>query len=585
LPDRRSRVTVALVTPQAGHNQYYFDFSLEAAHEELGLGYLASSVSAGGHTPTILDGPAMQLDSSAILAEIMTIRPAIVGLSLINQTLAEGEYLAREIKRERPETCVVVGGHLPTNAPIEVLQGCAAFDVAILGYGEQTLVEVCDRFAAGKGLADVQGVAYRENGAITRNGPRPLPSDLDCIPFPDRSAVKCKVERGLLPLARVVTSRGCPYECNYCTTPAFLDAHELCGSKRWMPRSPENVVEEISGLVSSLGVKVIIFCDDEFVARVQGGTERVLEIARMIKERELPIRFWAMFRVDDFAPDDDVLVAELKQAGLWGVFLGVEAGADSQLKTYGKGTSVTQNRTALELFRRHNILVEMGSITFHPEVTFEELSATGSFLAQEREASLFRYFSSRLAIYPGEHRLVKRLESKGLLLPTFSYRNEFAYNFSDPSIGVLADALTDASRHFEPLDMVVWNARRVAQILGDMVTPGEVALDRSTFLDLASLRGELSQIDAAIGHTHHQCFCECLRVAARDGKREDIDTRLRLHAKATGKQVTELKRLFRRLGRLRKEWLPLRHSDILERMYDYDYLLPSLSCRGVVEEL
>ena len=565
--DSERMLHCTLITPRAGVNEYYFDFSLESAYEELGLGYLASSLSAANYDVEVLDGPAMGLNINAILERLRLTHPRIVGLTLINQTLAEGEFIARQVKAERPNTHVVVGGHLPTNAPLDVLNGCEAFDTVVLGYGEETLVEICDCIFAGRSVADVCGVVHRENGRIVRNIPRPLPSILDSVPFPDRTALRYKISHGHLPLARMITSRGCPYRCSYCTTPAFLDAHCPSEGQRWFPRSPQNVVTEVEELVQNLGVKVIVFCDDEFVAKVRGGNRRAIEIARAIQERGLPVRFWAMFRVDDFCADDDRLVAELKQAGLWGVFLGVEAGADSQLKVYGKGVSVAQNRQALDLFKRHNVLVEIGSMTFYPEVTFDELLSTGHFLAQVGEASLFRYFTSRLAIYPGERRLIDRLADRDLLLPTFSYRNEYGYRFANPSITELVEALLPVTQSFESLDLTVWNARRVIQILGDMIN---TSLSESAHTDLENVRAELLQVDADIGKANHRLFSECVRAAAEGKKKKDIDVILRRYTELIDQRINNLLLPLRRLQSLKKWWMELPHGDFLERLYHID---------------
>jgi len=560
-PSRTPRVV--LIAPKSGGNDYYFDFSLGSAYENLGLGYLASALSQAGFSATVLDAPATQLDRDAALAIMRNEQPRVVGLSLINETLQEGEDLAKLLKRQFPGVHISVGGHLPSNAASEVLSGCGAFDSAVIGFGEETFPELCERIANDRSLEGLPGVAYRTASGIVHNRRRLLSSDIDRIPFPDRSALRYKISQGWLPVARMITSRGCPYHCAYCTTPAFMDAHGLKGRHRWIPRSPENVVDEMEELVRQLGVKVVLFCDDEFVGGTEEGRDRVSNIARLIRERELSLHFWAMFRVDDFGPDDDQLIADLKHAGLWGVFLGIEAGSDGQLKTYRKGTSVAENRRALELFKHHNIVVEMGAITFHPEVSYDELLSTADFLLEVGEASLLRHFASQLVLYPGDGKLVQRLQKSGLLLPTFSYRNPSDYRFAVPQIGLWAKVLEESSDAFQRQDTIVWSARRVAQMLGDMV----VVTEASSAGDLLAIRTELHRIDGLVGEANYQFFCEGVRDASAGANRSKLVSRLRHGFAHSERQVRMFAEPLRRLLDMRDEWDSLRDGDVMGLFY------------------
>jgi len=558
---------IVLVTPFAGSNQYHFDFSLDAAYEDLSLGYLASSLSRAGYCVTVIDGPAMGLGREQILYRVRESTPTVLGLSLINETLCECEEIAATVKAELPDTYIVVGGHLPTNAPMDVLNGCQAFDAAVLGYGEDTIVEICQRLMSGQGLEAVRGVAYRTDGGIVTNEPRSLRIDIDGIPFPSRYALSHKILQGRLPVARMITSRGCPHRCTYCTTPAFLDAHGAIGTDRWQPRSPENVVDELERLVRDHGVKVVVFCDDEFLAKARGGTERALQIARLIQDRGLSVRFWSMFRVDDLDPADDCVIGELKAAGLWGVFLGVETGSDHQLSSYAKGTSVEQNRLALELLRKHNILVEIGSMTFYPEVTYDELADTTDFLEQTREASLFWHFTSRLAIYPGDHRLIEHLERRGLLLPSFSYRNEYAYRFADPSIGILSGILADTGTRFHRFDTIVWNAKRVLQILTDSLTRNATVRHSAECRDLGGVRSELIRIDDEIGAANCRCFRNLMCSSADGASGTKLRAILKEHALRLERLSSAVRAPLAAVEQRRSHWEGSLNGEILDRLY------------------
>jgi radical SAM superfamily enzyme YgiQ (UPF0313 family) len=503
-----SKNSIILVSLSYGFNQYTFDYGLGNANENLGLGYLKSSLSKKGIQSTIIDAPAMQLDLECVLALVYKLQPTIIGLSIINETLEISETFAHAVKKFLPNAIIVLGGHLPTNAPEEVLENCKAFDIVVRGYGEDTFCELSKAILNKEPYSRIKGLAIRVDGVIKLSDKRDFNTDLDSIPFPDRTAVAFKIQNGYMPTARLITSRGCPYNCTYCTTPAFMDSHNLQNYTKWAFRSPKNVVDEIQSLYNNLGVKVFILCDDEYVARPLGGLPRTIEIASEILQRKLDIKYWAMFRVDDFTESSKEMLMKIKESGLWGVFLGVETGSNKQLSVYGKGTSVEQNAEAVKLFKDLDILVEIGAITFHPEISMNELAEINDFYLKIGEASLFWHYISKLSLFPGTDQLTQEYRDKGLIDSTFSYKNINDFHFSNPIMKTMYQYLTDNYNLFAEVDRFVWSIRRLNTVLAEVKSTNIVQSQNS----IPEIRKSLVAVDDSIGLNNHRLISSLITL-------------------------------------------------------------------------
>jgi len=226
----------------------------------LGLAYLGSYLKKLGHEVTALDlnYPAHNVsqrymwEDPAVISSIQSFRPDIVGISCCTETRHNARYWAGVIKQRMPDVKIVVGGPHVSFVPDQTLNHWKAVDYVIRFEGEKPLAELIDALVSGKPLTNVPSLAYRdESGRVIVNQRAGLIENLDSIPFPDM-AIFCDGDEIILnsvpiearydlfqgPMVHVMTSRGCPFRCRFCSASHFWDA-------RVRFRSPGNVIEEL----------------------------------------------------------------------------------------------------------------------------------------------------------------------------------------------------------------------------------------------------------------------------------------------------------------------------------------------------
>jgi radical SAM superfamily enzyme YgiQ (UPF0313 family) len=325
---------------------------------------VAAVLQKAGHEVRFLNGAFLTRDQ--ILAEIRSFDPRFIGIYSTTfgwqkalQTVAD---LRRLFANDR---FLCAGGPYPIAVQERCLSEGADFDAVVTGEGELTVLEMVERLQAGKGLAGVLGVAYREGDAIVKNPPRPLIADLDSLPFPAREllgdAGRYIPPPGTYrkkPVAVMITSRGCNRHCIYCFQ---LDKDRKSGIRY---RSVGNVLEEIELLVRQ-GYKEIKFLDDTFAA----DYARAMQIATEIRRRRLSITWFASACVNQV---DRPLLQAFRDAGCWAILFGAESGVQKHLDTIRKGTTLEQIRTAVRTAQDVGLSVSTPFLFGIPGETYED---------------------------------------------------------------------------------------------------------------------------------------------------------------------------------------------------------------------
>jgi anaerobic magnesium-protoporphyrin IX monomethyl ester cyclase len=224
-------------------------------------------------------------------------------------------------------------------------------DYVICGEAEQTLAELAERLLRGteQTVDDIRGLAYRHNGSITRTPKRELITHLDELPFPawdlvdlERYRSRWKKRHGYFSL-NLVTTRGCPFHCNWCAKPIYGQVYHS--------RSPENVVEEMKFLKRFAKPDHVWFADDIFGLK-PGWVTRFDEA---VNQANAKIPFKCLSRVDLLLKEDNI--RHLKHAGCETVWVGAESGSQKILDAMEKGTTVEQIYEATALLHTAGIRV------------------------------------------------------------------------------------------------------------------------------------------------------------------------------------------------------------------------------------
>jgi len=339
----------------------------------LGLGYLAATLRREGYSVTVLD---FEQERERILAAAKSLNPVLIGFSLIFQFYVKIFDALIGYLRDSGVTChFTMGGHFPSLSYEHTMELVPGLDSLVRFEGEATLLEMVDRLSSGNDWRDVMGIVYRKGDEVIATAPRPLVPDLDSLPYPERDACRGTTILGqrAIPL---LASRGCIRTCSLCSIHVF---YRVAPGKVVRTRKPAKVVEEMRLLYERDGITIFLFQDDDFpvfgVVWQRWAREFVAELYR----NGLPGRvIWKInCRADAVDP---VLFAEMRDAGLFMVYMGLESGSEEGLTTLHKQITVEQNRRAVSTLKQLGIMFEFGFMLFDPSTTFESVAENLDFL-------------------------------------------------------------------------------------------------------------------------------------------------------------------------------------------------------------
>jgi len=402
---------------------------VEDRTESLGLGYIAAVLRRDGHEVEILDALIRGLDVKSTVHEVVSRDFDCLGITAMHEHRRQLIPIARAIRKQKPHAVIAAGGYLPTLSAEHLLGACPEIDFIVRGEGETVASDVFGRIARGENWSDCPGIAFMKDGAAVLNPLPPAVQDLDSLPFPVHDAM---IEAGNMSSVLIYSSRGCYHHCSFCSINSF---YALSGNHAPRFRSPGNVVDEMEQALAATGVSHFKFCDDDFIGPGEKTRRRAVQIAEEIRARKLKLTFSLECRADEV--DEDILKA-LKEAGLTGVFLGIESGIQRQLDTFDKGITVEQNRRAIEIVRSLDLHMQPGFIPFDPYTTLDELAANMQFT---RETQLWGgtdgHLPMKMTLYPGVP-LIEKVRADGLLRDNGM---EYDYAFKDRSISMVWHAL------------------------------------------------------------------------------------------------------------------------------------------------
>jgi hypothetical protein len=372
--------------------------------ENLALQYLAASAQAAGHEPHILTCNA-RADIAQVTADVTRLQPDVVGLGVqFQHSIDESLLLARSLRDAGFSGHLTCGGHVATFCYAELLRD-GPFDSIVRHEGEQTLIDLLDALASGRNPQGIAGLVWRGDGAIGMGPKRPPIRDIDTLPWPHRGQAPYLVAG--VPIAFLLSSRGCTDSCSYCSISAFSrDA----GGPPFRMRNPEAVAEEVAHLHRDLHIRTFFVQDDLFILGSERATlQRVEALTSALRTRDVTdAAFWVKGRPDSITP---AVLQALRTMGVLHVFLGVENAVDERLAYLGRHHRHEDNCRAIRLCREHGIVPSFNLMIFDPDCSLEDVARTLSFA---RETIDLPWNMCRTEIYSGTP-LLQRLQSEGRL--------------------------------------------------------------------------------------------------------------------------------------------------------------------------
>ncbi len=328
----------------------------------LGLLYIASSLIKAGFDVSVLDLPARKLDLNGLKDHLLKESYDIAGFTSTTLLWPQTAFGISFLKSVLPEAITVLGG------PHTVLfyRECLALkdlDYVVVGEGEKSMVELASALQDGGSAEEIKGVAFRKGDDICFSGPRQL-LDINEISFPARHLIDQKEYMSIMakkPFATMVTSRGCPFRCHFCT--------QVYWQNRFRMRSADNVLQEIEEITGRYRVREIMMYDETFLI----DKKRVLDISRGIEENRMKFRWDIRTRIDTI--DDDVLEA-IKKAGCYKVHVGIESGTDRILGKMNKNICTQEIRLTVNKLKKYGFEVLGYFMIGYSGETLEEIQET-----------------------------------------------------------------------------------------------------------------------------------------------------------------------------------------------------------------
>lgn len=282
----------------------------EIYHEHLGIMLLSSVLKQRGHTVAVAEASLPRLRTA-----LRTCKYEMVAFSTPSVFFDAYVSLARELKKEFSFFSVFGGAH-PTFQP-EILED-PSIDCVCRGEGEYALAELADKLACGESPAGIANLWIKWDGKIFRHEPRPLIEDLDGLPFVDRELFP-HGETCTKGKMHVMTGRGCPFDCAYCSHPALVKIYGPC-AKRIRRRSVANVIEEIRQARARYDVRFVMFEDDLFSLDLKW-----LELFARQYSSEIHLPFFCYVRATGVSAG---MVKLLKEAGCIAMSMGIETASE-----------------------------------------------------------------------------------------------------------------------------------------------------------------------------------------------------------------------------------------------------------------
>ena len=390
----------------------------------IGLAYLAASIKDAGYDYCVIDGTGEALDEihtypgrddflmqGLALEQIVERIPSgtrIIGMGCMFSTLWPiTRMLAERVRATLPDVVMVLGGEHGT-AVFEHVLRTSPFDVVVLGEGEETFINLIKAVKSNTPLAEVQGIAFRDQDEVVDTGLSSRRRDVDAIPPPDWDSIPLdryisRHQMNGVNLGRsmpLLATRGCPYQCTFCSNPFMW-------TQRWVARDPKLVVDEIERYVKRYDVSNFDFQDLTAVIKRRW----VIAFCKELKARNLNIT-WQMpsgTRAETF---DEEVAGLLYESGCRALAFAPESGSEEMLKIVKKQVDLAKMMESVRIALRHDLTLSCFFVIGFPEESKETLGQTLSLIRRLAVLGIHDVSVAKFVPYPGSE-LFRRLQDEG----------------------------------------------------------------------------------------------------------------------------------------------------------------------------
>jgi len=402
-------------------------------------GYIASTLMSRHHDVTVVDANLYEWSFDKTVQEFEKKSFKLLGVHLVYLWEYSSDILEALscIKKSNPDIHINLYGHFPTFAFKDLLTEYPFIGSITIGEPEETFLELADAVinnSANSDLSTIDGLAFNGSDCktdnIVRNRPRTPSTTLDTLPSPYRNDYELKKKKGIS--TYILASRGCYGKCTFCYLDNFYG-----DESQWRGRSPENIFKEISDIYEKNGERYFYFADANFFGPGRKGKERARELAKLLIDNGINIKFGVECRVNDV---EDTTIETLVRSGLVDVFLGVESGSQRSLAKFRKFTTVEENRSAIYTLRKYGIEPNYGFIMFEPDSSLADVRANFEFLKEMEMLNIpsitAHLLHHKQTIFQGTFDY--KIKSNGSK-PDSEIMYECDYEFKEKSVEVLSE--------------------------------------------------------------------------------------------------------------------------------------------------
>ncbi|GEM_PF-116840 len=388
----------------------------------LGLAMIAGVLEKNGYIVKIIDGQLDNLSVEALQKKLIDLKPEIVGITGTTWNRFDSFETANTAKKALPKSTVVYGGPHATFTAEDTLKNISSIDVIVRGEGEVTFLELVRAIETKTGFENVAGISYRKEGEIFHNDNRPLIGNIDTLPWPARHLVDMKKYGNNLfgiPAITVISSRGCPMKCVFCSAGVMWGTKYRC-------RTPENVADEIEYLKREYGIKAIWFFDDT----LNLNRKHINGLIEEFNRRRLNISWYCGIRLDIV---DRELLKNMRKSGCIHIAFGVESGSQKVLDKINKKINLSQLDSVVKWSKEFGIYTKAFFMFGLPEETYQDAMKTVELIKKYEGLIDLIAISGGTSIHPGTE--VERFAiQNGYLSDNFSWSESF-YEYQNPTIG------------------------------------------------------------------------------------------------------------------------------------------------------